>query len=177
MSAISVERPGNHSRRSIGSWCLDDESSTGSSFTEFYDNELHSGLMRSVLSKSSSARSLGLSLPTVAEGEQNQMKKVEEQKEEETVDNDIAEQTLTNGKLDASDKSSDTAESFYRHPAHEHPLLHVRPNQLFPDSPGWRCDLCMEDTVDLNEWAYVSTGLNYLLCERCFCRDGEALTA
>ena len=177
MTALSVERPGNHSRRSIGSWCLDDESSTGSSFTEFYDNELHSGLMRSVLSKSSSARSLGLSLPTVAEGEQNQMKKVEEQKEEETVDNDIAEQTLTNGKLDASDKSSDTAESFYRHPAHEHPLLHVRPNQLFPDSPGWRCDLCMEDTVDLNEWAYVSTGLNYLLCERCFCRDGEALTA
>lgn len=177
MSALSVERSG-HSKRSSGSWCPDDDSSSGCSFTDFYDNELHSGLMRSVLSKSASARSLGLSLPTVVEGEQNQMKRDEERKEEETAINDIAsELLLPDGKLDASDKSSDTVESFYRHPAHEHPLLHVRPNQLFPHSPGWRCDLCMRDTLDLNDWAYVSTGLNYLLCERCFGRDGEALTA
>jgi len=136
--------------------------------------------MRSIITKSSSGRSLGLSLPTVAEGDLNGDKQLnhefEEQKEEETVDNIIAsEVAVPNGKLDASEKSDDTAESFYRHPAHEHPLLHVRPNQLFPESPGWRCDLCMQDTLDLNEWAYVSTGLNYLLCERCFAQNGEVL--
>jgi len=178
MSAISVERDSR--RSSNGSGWLDDESSSGNSFTEFYDNELHSGLMRSIITKSSSGRSLGLSLPTVAEGDQNGDKQLnhvfEEQKEEETVDNIIAsEVAVPNGKLDASEKSDDTAESFYRHPAHEHPLLHVRPNQLFPESPGWRCDLCMQDTLDLNEWAYVSTGLNYLLCERCFAQNGEVL--
>eukprot|EP00984_Skeletonema_dohrnii_P018449 scaffold8635_cov90-Skeletonema_dohrnii-CCMP3373.AAC.2 len=178
MSALSVERDSR--RSSNGSGWLDDASSSGSSFTEFYDNELHSGLMRSIITKSSSARSLGLSLPTVDEGEQNGEKQLnhvfEEQKEEEKADDIIAsEVAIPNGKLDASEKSDDTAESFYRHPAHEHPLLHVRPNQLFPESPGWRCDLCMHDTLDLNEWAYVSTGLNWVSCERCFAQNGEVL--
>ena len=177
MSAISVERDSR--RSSNGSGWLDDESSSGNSFTEFYDNELHSGLMRSIISRTSSGRSLGLSLPTVAEGDQNgekQVNNIEEQKEEETVDDIIASELIvSNGKLDASEKSDDTAESFYRHPAHEHPLLHVRPNQLFPESPGWRCDLCMQDTLDLNEWAYVSTGLNWVSCERCFAQNGEVL--
>ncbi len=148
------------------------------SFTEFYDNELHTGLMRSMLSRSSSARSAGLSLPTVVEGEQNggQQLKVEERKEEETIDDVITSDLIQpNNEIDVSDRSDDSADSLYRHPAHDHPLLHLRPNQLFPHSPGWRCDLCTQDTMDLNKWAYVSTGKNYLLCERCFCQDGVSI--
>lgn len=183
MSAISVERQSRRSshgsRRSMDSGWLDDESSSGCSFTEFYDNELHAGLMRSMMSKSSSARSLGLSLPTVVEGEQNggqHQLNVEERKEEETIDDVITSELLQpKNKIDASDRSDDTADSLYRHPAHDHPLLHLRPNQLFPHSPGWRCDLCTQDTMDLNKWAYVSTGKNYLLCERCFCQDGVSI--
>lgn len=173
MSALSLERDRGRRRNS---WVDDDESSSGAvSFTDFYDNELHSGMMRSIITKSTSVKSLGLSLPTVDEGEnsERQLNKVEEKNVEVTLDN-LA-NVIPNSKLDTSEKSDDTAESFYRHPAHEHPLLHVRPNQLFPQSPGWRCDLCMTDTLDLNEWAYVSTGLNYLVCERCFCQNGVAL--
>jgi len=168
MSALSIER--NRRRPSDSGWS-DDGSTSGNSFTDFYDNELHSGMMKSIITKSTSARSLGLtSLPTVDEGEQNNSEKQLNHVEEQKVEIEVPK-----GDLDASNKSDDTAESFYRHPAHEHPLLHVRPNQLFPQSPGWRCDLCMTDTQDLNEWAYVSTGLNYLLCERCFRQNGEAL--
>lgn len=178
MSALSLGRNNGPRRKSS---LLDDESSSdgGASFTDFYDNELHSGLMKSLLTKSTSAKSLGLALPTVDEGEYSdrQLNEVKEKKKkkkgEVTQDSDGIIPKGNN--LDTSVRSDDTAESFYRHPAHEHPLLHVRPNQLFPQSPGWRCDLCMTDTLDLNEWAYVSTGLNYLLCERCFCQNGVAI--
>ena len=175
MSAISIERPSrrgsNGSRRSIDSGWLDDDSSSGSSFTDFYDNELHTGLMRSIISQSS-ARSLGLSLPTVVE------RWTVEQKEEESIDDIIASELIApKNENDISDRSDDTADSLYRHPAHDHPLLHLRPNQLFPESPGWRCDLCTQDTTNLNEWAYVSTGKNYLLCERCFSQDGVSIVA
>ena len=186
MSALSVGRRrfgrgySSGSRRlSTDSGC--DESYTSSSFNEFYDNELHSGMMKTIL-KSTSGRSAGLSLPTVDEGKQNSEKKVEakeqavNQEKEVTLDDIFAsEMDPSTSKIDVSDRSEDTAESFYLHPAHEHPLIHLRPNQLFPHSPGWQCDLCMQDKIDQNEWAYVSTGQNYLLCEKCFSQNGKPL--
>lgn len=171
--AISVERNrrySNVSRGSIDSGCLEDDSSSTSSFTDFYDSDLHAGLMRSMISRTSSTKSM--SLPTVVEGEQKgENLNIEEQKFEETADDD-ASQILPKDDIDTSARSDATEDSLYRHPAHSHPLLHMRPNQLFPDSPGWQCDLCTQDTFDLNQWAYVSTERNYLLCEKCFSQDG-----
>jgi len=118
-----------------------------------------------------------MSLPTVVEGEQKgENPNIEEQKCEETADDD-ASQILPKDEIDTSARSDATEDSLYRHPAHSHPLLHMRPNQLFPDSPGWQCDLCTQDTFDLNQWAYVSTERNYLLCEKCFSQDGVPILA
>lgn len=177
-SAISVERNRRYSsgsRRSIDSGWLEDDSSSTSSFTDFYDSDLHAGLMRSMISRTSSTKSM--SLPTVVEGEQKgENLNIEEQKCEETADDD-ASQILPKDEIDASARSDATEDSLYRHPAHSHPLLHMRPNQLFPNSPGWQCDLCTQDTFDLNQWAYVSTERNYLLCEKCFSQDGVPILA
>jgi hypothetical protein len=176
-SAITVERNrrySNVSRRSIDSGWLDDDSSSNSSFTDFYDSDLHAGLMRSMISRTSSTKSMPL--PTVVEGEQKGENVVEEEKCEETADDD-ASQILPKDEIDTSARSDATEDSLYRHPAHSHPLLHMRPNQLFPDSPGWQCDLCTQDTFDLNQWAYVSTERNYLLCEKCFSQDGVPILA
>lgn len=176
-SAITVERNrrySNVSRGSIDSGWLDDDSSSNSSFTDFYDSDLHAGLMRSMISRTSSTKSMPL--PTVVEGGQKGENVVEEEKCEETADDD-ASQILPKDEIDTSARSDATEDSLYRHPAHSHPLLHMRPNQLFPDSPGWQCDLCTQDTFDLNQWAYVSTERNYLLCEKCFSQDGVPILA
>lgn len=145
-------------------------------FTDFYDNNDHVRAVSSLISsKAASGRSLVSSLATVEEPSGG------EQKQDEDYHNmrDI----MSNGNKESSayqrmltrkesSLSDDSQNSFYRHPSHEHPLVHMRPNQLFPDSPGWQCDECSGETFDLNVWAYVSTEKNYLLCDSCFNKSG-----
>jgi len=89
---------------------------------------------------------------------------------------DDHEVVLIQSPADQSTCSDDSANSFYRHPAHDGPLVHIRPNQVFPDSPGWQCDVCYTEFFDLNRWAFVSTCTNYVVCESCFGRKGRRIT-
>lgn len=59
-----------------------------------------------------------------------------------------------------STRSDCTKNTFYRSPFHRHLLVHLRPNQFFPESPGWQCDECEEETFDLDVLAFVSTEIN-----------------
>ena len=157
----------NQSSRSNVSFLSEDDSGSKGSHLDFYDNSDHVRAVRTsiITARSHSGRSIVSQLETVDEPSQG------EQKHDEDF--------LQRGKSayhmymeNSSHCSDDTAPSFYRHPSHEQLLVHMRPNQLFPDSPGWQCDKCGEETFDLNVWAYISTEENYCLCESCFIVNG-----
>ena len=141
-------------------------------FLDFYDHNDHARAVSSLMSKSTtSVLSAQLSIveePTNGEGG--------EQKHDEDYHNE-REHEAHRAMMNDSVLSDDSMISFYRYPSHDHPLVHMRPNQLFPDSPGWQCDECSKETFDLNVWAYVSTERNFLLCECCFSKTGFSVSA
>lgn len=163
---------------------------TGSGFSDFYDHGDHARAVSSLMSSkaapraTSSGRPLGTVLATVrepaSEGGHNGSSggiSAEQKHDEDYHHRRESEMSAFHQYQESrSNDSSDTMNSFYRHPSHEHTLVHVRPNQLFPDSPGWQCDECCKETFDLNIWAYVSTEQNYLLCESCFKNRGYSVT-
>ena len=65
--------------------------------------------------------------------------------------------------------------SYYRFPTHEHPLIRVRPFDLFPNSPGWQCDSCSIETQNMRTMAYVSTDKNFIVCRQCFASLGSKI--
>ena len=149
------------------SFLSDDGSGSKCSQLDFYDNSDHVRAVSSILSaRSQSGRLVVSQLETVDEPSQWGEQKHDEDflKSEKSAYHTYME--------NSSHCSDDTAPSFYRHPSHKHLLVHMRPNQLFPDSPGWQCDKCGEETFDLNVWAYISTEENYCLCASCFIVNG-----
>ena len=164
----------NSSRSNISNISNDDSQSTSFSgrFIDFYDNNDHAQAVSILITaKSASNRSLMTPLPTVDEPEG-------EQKHDEDYHSirDVMkpEKSAYHLYMEDSGHSDDTM-TYYRHPSHEHTLVHMCPTQLFPDSPGWQCDECCQETFDLNVWAYISTEQNYCLCEECFSKSGSAL--
>ena len=181
MSAVS-----NISSRSSSS------ASSTTKFLDIYDANDHANAVRSILSKSNSGRSLKTSLATVEEPSREDEAAATEVvrpdtslSEESKRDEDHLAKKLTQDEIrescDAdfvhseSTRSDDSVNSFYRHPSHEHTLVHIRPNQVFPNSPGWQCDVCFREFFDLNKWAYVSTTSNFVVCEICFAESGHAV--
>lgn len=177
MSAVS-----NLSSRSSSS------ASSTTKFLDIYDANDHANAVRSILSKSNSGRSLKTSLATVEEPsreEEAAATEVMRPEEESKRDEDYLAKKLTQDEIrescDAdfvrseSAHSDDSVNSFYRHPSHEDTLVHIRPNQVFPNSPGWQCDVCFREFFDLNKWAYVSTSSNFVVCEICFAESGHAV--
>ena len=77
-----------------------------------------------------------------------------------------------NAFVNDSTGSDNSTDSFYRFPSHRHLLVRMRPSQLFPESPGWQCDECLAETFDLDDLAYISTELNYVICKHCFAKGG-----
>lgn len=71
--------------------------------------------------------------------------------------------------------STPSNESYYRFPTHEHPLIRIKPVELFPDSPGWQCDSCSMETTNMNTMAYVSTDRNFIVCRQCFASLGSKI--
>lgn len=65
--------------------------------------------------------------------------------------------------------------SYYRFPTHEHPLIRIRPIELFPKSPGWQCDSCSMETTNTRTMAYVSTDRNFIVCRQCFASLGSKI--
>jgi hypothetical protein len=65
--------------------------------------------------------------------------------------------------------------SYYRFPTHEHPLVRIRPIELFPNSPGWQCDSCSMETTNMKTMAYVSTDRNFIVCRKCFASLGSKI--
>jgi hypothetical protein len=65
--------------------------------------------------------------------------------------------------------------SYYRFPTHEHPLIRIKPVELFPNSPGWQCDSCSMETTNMNTMAYVSTDRNFIVCRQCFASLGSKI--
>lgn len=176
MSAVS-----NISSRSSSS------ASSANRFLDIYDANDHVNAVRSILSKTNSGRSLKTSLATVEEPSREEEAAATEvvrpdsnPSEESKRDEDYLAKKLAN-ESDAefvrseSAHSDDSVNSFYRHPSHEHTLVHIRPNQVFPNSPGWQCDECFREFFDLNKWAYVSTASNFVVCEICFAESGHAV--
>merc|ERR1712032_76362 len=143
-------------------------------FTDFYDNHDHVRAVSSLLSsKSISGKSMVTNLETVKEPAHEG-----EQKYDEDY-HSICEQRQQQPKPGATASLCDdslgfegTRKPFYRHPSHNHLLVHMLPSQLYPESPGWQCDECSRETFDPNVLAYVSTEKNFLLCESCFTRSG-----
>ena len=148
----SVSHISNISHRSSRSMNTDDGSQS-SKFTEFYDNNIHVNTVSRVLLKASSKRSMHSSLDPVVE-------QAEGEKEAQTP------------KEDDNSSSNSSAHTLYRFPSYSHDLVHVCPKALFPDSPGWQCDECAEETFDSTVWAYVSIQQNYLICSDCFSKTG-----
>lgn len=165
----------NLSNRSSISNLSDSSSQRSSRFTDFYDHNDHARALSSLIShKSPSGRSLVTSLETVTEKRHERSDTSllrEEQKYDEDTMHEKEEKQRRRPSADSCN-SDDTMNSYYRHPSHEHFLVHMRPSQLFPDSPGWQCDLCDCEEFDSNVWAYVSTDKNYSLCQRCFSKSG-----
>jgi len=166
----------NLSGHSKGSFQSSDNSFAGRC-TDFYDHNDHVRAISSLVSsKSPSGRSLVTSLATVKEPAHEGLGGRGEQKHDEDYHNIRGsidrEPSAYHVYMDNCDQSNDSANSFYRYPSHEHTLVHMAPNQLFPDSPGWQCDVCLQETFDLNVWAYISTEKNYVLCESCFAKSG-----
>jgi len=164
----------NSSRSNVSNISNDDSQSSSFSgrFVDFYDNNDHAQAVSTLItSKSASNRSLMTPLPTVDEPEG-------EQKHDEdyhSMRDDLKpEKSAYHLYMEDSGHSDDTM-TYYRHPSHEHTLVHMCPTQLFPDSPGWQCDECCQETFDLKVWAYISTEQNYCLCRDCFSKSGSAL--
>jgi hypothetical protein len=65
--------------------------------------------------------------------------------------------------------------SYYRFPSHEHPLVRIRPIELFPNAPGWQCDSCSMETTNMGTLAYVSTDQNFIVCKSCFASLGSKI--
>ena len=164
----------NLSHRSSASHPSEDEKSRSSRsnasniFTDFYDHNDHVRAVSSLIKHQQlSGKSLSTN-PLDPVRELSHMTVEEEQK----YDEDYHHQQNMRKAMDTSNHSDDSVNSLYRHPSHNHPLVHMRPNQLFPNTPGWQCDECSAEEFDLNILAYVSTEKNYLLCERCFAKSG-----
>jgi len=179
----------NISSGSNASFMSDNDSAQQVRFSDFYGHSDHARAMSSTIisSKSTSGRSLVTTLATVKEpgvgdGEMKYDEDYHHALHDSSIGDHSSRRNSQENELSAyqsymndSSRSEDTANSFYRHPSHDHPLVHMRPNQLFPDSPGWQCDVCSQETFNLNEWAYISTEKNYVLCERCFIKKGFAV--
>mmetsp|Transcript_25784 Transcript_25784/g.52075 ORF Transcript_25784/g.52075 Transcript_25784/m.52075 type:complete len:1019 (-) Transcript_25784:200-3256(-) len=145
-SASSVSRLSHHSSG-------DESSSQISRFSDFYDNSSHVHAVTRILLKNGSKRSIHSS----------SLHPVKEQAEGSAE---------PRWRDDDSESSDSTTHTLYRFPAHAHDLVHVCPQSLYPDTPGWQCDECGKETFDLNVWAYVSTQENYLVCGECFSKSG-----
>ncbi|KAL7468172.1 hypothetical protein ACHAXS_008575 [Conticribra weissflogii] len=145
-SASSVSRLSHHSS---GDEC----SSQISRFSDFYDNSSHVHAVTRILLKNGSKRSIHSS----------SLHPVKEQAEGSAE---------PRWRDDDSESSDSTTHTLYRFPAHAHDLVHVCPQSLYPDTPGWQCDECGKETFDLKVWAYVSTQENYLVCGECFSKSG-----
>ena len=70
-----------------------------------------------------------------------------------------------------------SVKSYYRFPTHEHPLIRIRPIDLFPNSPGWQCDSCSMETQNMKTMAYVSTDKNFIVCRQCFASLGSKIVS
>jgi len=153
-------------------------------FSDFYNHGDHAKAVSSLISsKASSGRSLGVALETVKEpanegGHNGSSGGISaEQKHDEDYHHKREKELSAYHEYHDSQShdSIESTNSFYRYPSHEHELVHMRPNQLFPNSPGWQCDECCMETFDLNTWAYISTEKNYLVCEDCFKSNGYSV--
>lgn len=170
-----MSRRSNSDRSNISNISNDDShsSSFSAKLVDFYDNSDHANAVSSLIAaKSASGRSLVSTLEMIKEPlQEGEQKHDEDYHSIRDARRDSAgeEQSAYHRYMDNSAHCSDeSVDSFYEHPLHEHPLVHIRPNQIFPDSPGWQCDKCCQETLDLNIWAYISTEKNYCLCEDCF---------
>lgn len=153
----SISNISNNSGRSNRSSRYSDDMSNSSRLSGFYDNNSHARAMSGILSRSHSGRSvLSSSLAPVKEPAGD-------------VGTTQSPQDTKSGVNDESSVCSNNSySSFYLDATHNHPLVHIRPSQLFPDSPGWQCDECLVEMFDTTKLAYVSTNQNYLVCENCF---------
>eukprot|EP00581_Thalassiosira_minuscula_P010810 CAMPEP_0183730328 /NCGR_PEP_ID=MMETSP0737-20130205/32561_1 /TAXON_ID=385413 /ORGANISM="Thalassiosira miniscula, Strain CCMP1093" /LENGTH=976 /DNA_ID=CAMNT_0025962787 /DNA_START=84 /DNA_END=3011 /DNA_ORIENTATION=+ len=137
----------------------------GSRFTDFYDHNDHIQAVSTLISSRCtpvSTRALVSSLATVREPAHNEGGGREEQKHDEdylqfleVLSSNSNSNNNDNARRDSvscSNRSENSASSYYRYPSHAHPLVHMRPSQLFPDSPGWQCDECERETFDSNIW-------------------------
>jgi len=145
--------------------------SLSSQFTDFYDNNNHVRAVSSVVSSKRISSRLVSSLETVNEpsgGEAKHDEDYHNQCDMLESSNCFSNEPSAYQLMMKSGSILNDSMTFYRHPSHECPMVHLRPNELFPDSPGWQCDICSKETSDMeNVKAYISTGKNYVICERC----------
>jgi len=153
-------------------------------FSDFYNHGDHAKAVSSLISsKASSGRSLGVGLETVKEPANEEGHNgcsdgiSAEQKHDEDYHHQREKELSAYHQYHDSQShdSNESTNSYYRYLTHEHQMVHMRPNQLFPNSPGWQCDECLMETFDSNLSAYISTEKNYLVCEDCFKSNGYSV--